>query len=109
MTIKVESTKNALADAYAGIGAKLSLWSGNPTGSGTECSGGSYARQTLSWGAASSSTATASEVTFEAPAGTWDYVGLHDSGGDLADVVPINSTTLGADGQVKVTYTYTQS
>lgn len=109
MTIKVESTRNALATEYGSIGEKLSLWSGDPQGSGNECAGGSYARQTMSWGSASSSTVTASEVTFEAPAGTWDYVGLHASGGGLADVVPINSTTLGADGQVKVTYTFTVS
>ncbi|GAA4809720.1 phage tail fiber protein [Tomitella cavernea] len=109
MTIRVEATRNALADEYASRAVKLSLWSGDPAGSGSECTGTSYARQAITWGAAASSTVSGAEVTFEAPAGTWDYGALHDASGTIVDSGTITTTILNADGQVKVTPTYTQA
>ena len=56
----------------------VSLWTSDPTdaGSGTEVSGGSYARQAVTFGAPSSGVSTNSgDVTFPTATGTWGTVG----------------------------------
>ena len=55
----------------------VSLWTSDPTdaGSGTEVSGGSYARQAVTFGAPSSGVSTNSgDVTFPTATGTWGSV-----------------------------------
>ena len=56
----------------------VSLWTSDPTdaGSGTEVSGGSYARQAVTFGAPSSGVSTNSaDVTFPTATGSWGTVG----------------------------------
>ena len=73
--------KNA---AYtAGSTVKLALFTSNPTdaGSGTEVSGGSYARQTITFGTAASSgtISNTADITFTAmPAASVTHVGIYE-------------------------------
>jgi hypothetical protein len=56
----------------------VSLWTSDPTdaGSGTEVSGGSYARTAVTFGAPSNGVTTNSaDVTFPTATGTWGTVG----------------------------------
>ncbi len=69
----------------------VSLWTSDPTdaGSGTEVSGGSYARTAVTFGAPSNGVTTNSaNVTFPTATGTWGtvgWIGINDalSGGNL--------------------------
>ena len=56
----------------------VSLWTSDPTdaGSGTEVSGGSYARQAVTFGAPSSGVSlNSADVTFPTATGSWGTVG----------------------------------
>lgn len=64
---------NLMVDSLADVIDSVSLHSGDPGAAGTanELSGSGYARQSATWGAASSGTATTSgTVSFGVPAGT---------------------------------------
>ena len=69
----------------------VSLWTSDPTdaGSGTEVSGGSYARTAVTFGSPSNGVTTNSaNVTFPTATGTWGtvgWIGINDalSGGNL--------------------------
>lgn len=114
MTIAVTATKNALVTTYIGLGTWISLHTADPGSTGTsEATGGSpaYARKQTTWGSVSSSASTGTQVTIDAPAGTYTWAGIWSAStaGTFVDKVAITSTTLGAQGQVLVTPTYTQS
>jgi hypothetical protein len=116
MPIAVATTKEALADAYIALGAYVSLHTGDPGTTGAnEATGGSpaYARQATTWSADSTDDGVraGTQVTIDVPAGTYTYAGLWTaaSGGTFIDKVAITSTVLSAQGQIKVTPTYTQS
>ncbi|NIL86500.1 hypothetical protein RhoFasGS6_03904 [Rhodococcus fascians] len=115
MAIAVTTTKNSLASAYAALGAYVSLHTASPAATGAnEATGGSpaYARKQTTWGAASGSTISGSEVTFDVPAGTYTHWGLWTAatGGTFIDGGALSaSVTLSAQGQVKAPITYTQS
>lgn len=115
MAIAVTATKNALANAYKGLGTYLSLHTATPGATGaSEATGGSpaYARKQTAWGTASGSTVAGSEVTFDVPAGTYTHWGLWDTatGGTFIDGGALSaSVTLSAQGQVKAPISYTQS
>ena len=63
----------------------VSLWTSDPTdaGSGNECSGTGYARQAITWNAASGGAITnAAIVDFPAAGGSWStltHFGIHDA------------------------------
>jgi hypothetical protein len=63
----------------------VSLWTSDPTdaGSGTEVSGGSYARTSVTFGAPSNGVSTNSaDVTFPTATGSWGtvgWIGLNDA------------------------------
>jgi hypothetical protein len=63
----------------------VSLWTSNPTdaGSGTEVSGGSYARTAVTFGAPSDGVAlNNADVTFPTATGSWGtvgWIGIHDA------------------------------
>jgi hypothetical protein len=69
----------------------VSLWTSDPTdaGSGTEVSGGSYARTAVTFGSPSNgATTNSADVTFPQATGSWGtvgWIGLNDalSGGNL--------------------------
>ncbi|MGW4371033.1 phage tail fiber protein [Nocardia takedensis] len=120
MAIAVATTRQALADAYKNIaGANtvyVSVHTADPGTTGAnEATGGSpaYARKSSTWTSGTGGVITGSQVTIDLPAGTYTYVGLWKtvSGGsaDFIDKVAISATTLGAQGQLLITPTFTQS
>jgi hypothetical protein len=114
MAIAVTTTKNTLATSYAGAGTWISLHTADPGTTGTsEATGGSpaYARKQTTWGTAASSAVVGSQVSIDVPAGTYTYAGLWSAAtaGTFIDKVLITSTTLGAQGIIQVTPTFTES
>ncbi|MEV6773896.1 hypothetical protein AB0N05_35200 [Nocardia sp. NPDC051030] len=117
MTIAVTTTKNALCNAYAAVGGAntyVSIHTNDPSTTGAnEASGGSpaYARVATTWGAAANGAVTGSQVTINLPAGTYTYAGLWTAatGGTFIDKVAIASTTLGSQGTLLVTPTFTMT
>lgn len=83
----------------------LALFNGNPNSGGTEASGGSYARQSCTFGSASSgSSATTADITFSSmPATTVDYVGIYDAStaGNLLYFGSVTSITTNSGDTVK--------
>lgn len=98
---------NVIVDAEKTRLVKISIHSASPGTTGAnEISGGSYARVTLTWNAASSGTASANQVTVNVPAGgpythfgVWDSAGTTFLGGNALS----SSETFASDGQLKVT------
>ena len=82
----------------------------NAAGTGTEVSGGSYARQSLTFSASSSgATATSADVTFPTATASWGtvtYAGIYDAstGGNLLYFTPLDvSKTIDSGDIFKVT------
>lgn len=118
MAIAVAASRQSLADAYKLLGGAstvyVSLHTGDPGTTGTaEASGGSpaYARKQSTWTSGTGGVLTGSQVTIDVPAGTYTYAGLWtaSTSGTFIDKVAITSTTLGSQGQILVTPSYTQS
>lgn len=114
MTIAVTATKNSLCTNYASLGNYISIHTASPGGTGAnEASGGSpaYARQATTWGSASASTITGSQVTINLAAGTYTYAGIWTlaTAGTFIDQVAISSTTLGAQGSLLVTPSFSMT
>lgn len=108
MAIAVTATKNALCTTYAAQGNYISVHTASPGGTGAnEASGGSpaYARVATTWGSASASTITGSQVTINLPSGTYTYAGIWTAAtsGTFIDQVAISSTTLGSQGSLLLT------
>lgn len=101
---------NVAVDAVAARAGHLSLHTASPGTTGTnEVTGGSYARVPLTWPAASSGDATATQATVEVPAGTTPtHFGLWSagSGGTFRGGNALSTTeTFTGAGQLKVTVT----
>jgi hypothetical protein len=109
------ATKEAAAVAVTNLGGWVSLHTGDPGTTGAnEATGGSpaYARKQTTWTTGTSDGVVAgSEVTVDVPAGTYTYAGFWSAqtGGTFTGSAAITSTTLSAQGQIKVTPTYTQA
>ena len=77
-----ESSQNAMLDHLASISTHISLHTGDPSG-GNELTGGSYARQSVTWNAASGSSLTQNGVAnFDltgVSAGTITHVGVYSA------------------------------
>lgn len=103
----VDSQRNAIADNQATRLVYMSLHTAAPGTTGaSEASGGSYARQPVTWNPAASGTATANQVTFDVPAGTYTHGGYWDAatgGAFLGGNALGASQALAAAGQIKVT------
>lgn len=111
MALSSNSTKEALATAFGNLGAWIAVYASPGT---TEAAGGSpaYARKQTTWvGGSADGIITGSQVEIDLPAGTYTHVGIFDAatGGNLIEKAAITSTTLGAQGKLLVTPTYTQS
>ena len=118
MAISILAQRNAMATAYGVAAPSGALFTGaGPGTSGTatnEVSGGTYARKTIGWGAASSSAITAVAPAFDVPAGTTvTYAGVCVSTtantADVRDAVAVTSQNFASAGQYTVTFTYTQA
>ena len=111
MAIDTTTEKNNLCTRYGTDTAYASLHTGDPGTTGTgEISGGSpaYARKAVTWSAPSNGQITAS-VTFDVASGvTVAGVGLWTAatGGSYLDGTTITSQTLGAQGTVQVSLTF---
>lgn len=108
------ATKETAATAVTGLGSWISLHTADPGATGTsEAAGGTpaYSRLQTVWTAgASDGVVNGSLVTFDVPAGTYSFAGLWSAstGGTFVGSCAISPTTLGGQGQVSVTPTYTQ-
>ena len=116
MAIAVTATKNALCAAYASISTTVyvSVHTADPGTTGAnEATGGSpaYKRVATTWSAPANGQVTGSLVTIDLPPGTYTYAGLWSAltGGTFIDKVAIPSTTLGGQGTLLVTPTFTMS
>ena len=86
----------------------VSLWTSDPTdaGSGTEVSGGSYARTAVTFGAPSNGVTTNSaDVTFPTATGSWGtvtHIGIHDAltTGNLLYHTPLDASKAIASGDI---------
>lgn len=110
------ATKEAAALAVTALGSYISLHTADPGTTGTsEATGGSpaYARKQTTWtGGASDGSVPGSQVTFDAPAGTYTYIGIWTAatgGTFVAGFALSSSVTLAGQGQVLVTPTVTAS
>jgi hypothetical protein len=109
------ATKETAATAVTALGDWISLHTADPGTTGaSEASGGSpaYARKQTTWTAGSSDGVVAgSQVTIDLAAGTYTHFGVWSAStaGTFIGGGSITSTTLGAQGQIKVTPTRTQS
>src|SRR5690606_572779 len=116
VAIAIDATKEALAQAYAGLGTWISLHTASPGTTGaSEATGGSpaYARKETEWSAGGEDgVVTGTSVIIDVPAGTYTHIGLWDaaSGGNLIDTAALGSSvTMSSQGQVVLTPTFTQS
>jgi hypothetical protein len=107
----VDAEVNVAIDAQTARDGYCSLHTANPTTTGgSEATGGSpaYARQPLSFPAASAKASTAGQVTFDVPAGTYGYFGMWSAptGGTFRGGNPLSTPeTYAGQGQLKVTVT----
>lgn len=107
---------NTLAADYAGLGNWIGLATGAPGTSATpanEASGGSpaYARIQTTWSAGTTGVQNGTAVTINVQAATYTYMltASSSSGNNMADNASITAVTMGAQGQIVVTPTYTQT
>lgn len=110
------ASKETAALAVTGTGTWISLHTADPGTTGTsEATGGSpaYARKQTTWtGGASDGSVPGSQVTFDAPAGTYTHMGVWSAstaGTFVTGFALSSSVTLGAQGQILVTPTITAS
>jgi len=110
------ATLTSLAAAYAGYGNWIGLATASPGTSSTptgEASGGSpaYARVQTTWSAGSAGVQSGTAVTINVPAATYTYmlIASSSSGNNMTDNASITSVVMGAQGQIVVTPTFTQT
>jgi hypothetical protein len=109
-------SKETAADAVVALGSWISLHTADPGTTGaSEATGGSpaYTREQTTWSADTTDDGVraGTQVTIDLPAGTYTHFGVWtaETGGTFVGGGAITSTTLAAQGQIKVTPTYTQS
>lgn len=111
MTIATTAERNSLATKYGQDAALAALYTSVPSGgsAGTEVSGGTYARQSLSWSAPINGVITVT-VSFAVPAGTTiQGAGVLNSGGTFLDGGAVSSpVTFSVAGTYTLTLNYTQ-
>lgn len=110
------ASKETGALAVTALGSYVSLHTADPSTTGTgEATGGSpaYARKQTTWtGGTSDGSVVGSQVTFDAPAGTFTHVGVWTAataGTFIGGFALSSSVALGAQGQILVTPTITAS
>lgn len=109
------ATKESAALNVTGLGSWVSLHTADPGTTGAnEATGGSpaYARKQTTWtGGASDGVVPGSQVTIDLAAGTYTHFGIWtaSTAGTFVGGGTITSTTLGAQGTILVTPTFTES
>lgn len=119
MSTSTALTLETAAEAVRALGTWISLHTADPGTTGaSEASGGSpaYARKQTTWtDGADDGVINGSEVTFDAPAGTYTHYGVRSAstagtfigGGALQSGGVDTPVVLGAQGSIKVTPTVT--
>lgn len=114
--VTVVSTLNNLAAAYAGYGSWVGLATGAPGTTSTpanEAAGGSpaYARKATTWSAGTTGVQNGTAVTIDTAAATYTYVLLASAatGNNMFDNATITSVVMGAQGQIVVTPSFTET
>lgn len=113
---RTNATKETAALAVTGIGDWISLHTGDPSTTGAnEATGGSpaYARKQTVWtGGSSDGVVAGSQVTIDVAAGTYTHAGqwTASTAGTFVQGIALPSPiVMGAQGQIKVTPTDTES
>lgn len=118
MPIRIDTTRQTLADAYGHIGSFLGLATADPGTTATPASeppsGGShtYKRVATTWSAAGGGMETGTSCNIPADDGTYTFAILCSgpTGTDtMVDNCAIVITTLNSPGQIVLTPIYTQS
>lgn len=113
MAIQTATQKETLAVAYGTAATYAALYTTTPGATaGTEVTGGSYARQALTWTAGSTDGVVTATATFSVPAGTTVVgAGVHTAatGGTYLDGGAVTSQTFATAGSFTVNLTYTQA
>ncbi len=105
----IDAERNAIADAEAGRLLFVSLHTASPSTTGAnEVTGGSpaYARKAATWNASAGGTATANQVTFDVPAGTYTHFGVWTAltAGTFRGGNPLAANqTISSQGQILLT------
>jgi hypothetical protein len=109
-------TLNNLALAYKNYGSWVGLATttcGTSSTPSNEATGGSpaYARKNTTWSAGTTGVQNGTAVTIDVNTGTYAYVLLASAsaGNNMYDNASITSVVMGAQGQIVVTPTYTQT
>lgn len=109
------SERNQMLTSEVARLAFISLHTADPGATGTaEATGGApaYARKATAWGTASSGSVSASQVAFDAPAGSYSYVGFWTAatgGTFLGGAALATAQTLSSQGVIQVTPSFTQT
>lgn len=110
------ATLNSLASTYAGYGSWIGLATASPGTASTatgEATGGSpaYARVNTTWSNGGTGIQGGTAVTINVAAATYTYmlIASNSAGANMTDNASITSVVMGAQGQIVVTPTYTQT
>jgi hypothetical protein len=112
MAIRIDTTRQNLADAYAMLGAFLGLATADPGHSATPDPAATYtARVETTWQPSIGGVANGSACTISADAGTYAFAILCSdlTGNNMIDNCVIAGASLMSPGQIVLTPTYTQS
>jgi len=114
MAIRIDTTRQALADAYGGLGKFLGLATADPGAApapANEASGGSYARVATTWSAKVGGWEQGTACTVTADAGTYTFAILCSAatGDTMIDNCEIDKTILSTAGQIVLTPAYVQT
>lgn len=80
------AAKNVMLDALAAVATRISIHTADPAGTGAnEVTGGTYARQAVTWNAAAAGNLDSSnQPVFDIPAGTTiTHFGIHNTAGTV--------------------------
>ena len=114
MAIRVDSTRQALADKYGSLGTFLGLATDDPGTTAApahEASGGSYARVATTWSAQVGGWEQGTACTVNANAGNYTFAVLCSAatGANMIDNCIIDGTVLSSAGQIVLTPAFVQT
>jgi hypothetical protein len=114
MAIRIDTTRQNLADRYASLGNFLGLATADPgemAAPAHEASGGSYARVATTWSSEIGGWEKGATCTINANAGTYTFAILCSAatGDNMIDNCSIDSTILSSAGQIVLTPAYVQT
>jgi hypothetical protein len=113
MAIRIDSTRQALADKYGSLGNFLGLATADPgtaAAPANEASGGSYARVATTWASEIGGWEQGSACTVNVNPGTYTFAILCSAatGANMIDNCVIDSTILPTAGQIVLTPAFVQ-